>query len=291
MLVSSGNGSVIRPQMPETAAHAGAAGETKMIRDVIRDGVRVNARLGLATRAMLIAVALVALASALLFVHLHAGEMAGAIGASGGVDGARLLALSLPVLLFGALAALAAAAAWTMHRRGQDELCQTLDVLTRLKREEGVGVSARGLMFAFEEQLHAAHSAFTLLLWLGRTLFIVCLGLFGAAVVNAIALRESELLTLALGATSLGGALLAVVCGVPDRIRASLADVVLLQSIVAGGYRRISLLESAALAALNHEEGDDARRAVLDIQERVGEVVALSVELIPRAAARPAASD
>jgi hypothetical protein len=291
MLVSSENGSAIRPRVPETAAHAGVAGETRKIRDVIRDGVRVNARLGLVTRAMLIAVALVALASAVLFVHLHAQEIAGTIGASGGVDAARMLAVSLPVLLFGALAALAAVAAWTMHRRGQDELCRTLDVLTRLKREEGVGVSARGLMFAFEEQLHNARSAFTLLLWLGRTLFIVCLGLFGAAVVNAIALQESELLTLALGATSLGGALLAVVCGVPDRIRASLADVIRLQSIVTGGYRRISLLESAAIAALNDTDADEARRAVLDVQERIGAVVVQSVELMPRAAARPAERD
>ena len=95
-------------------------------------------------------------------------------------------------------------------------------------------------------------------------------------------------MTVALGATSLGGALLAVVCGVPDRIRSSLADVVQLQSIVTGGYRQICLLESAAMAAFEQESGIEARRAVLDIQERIGQVSAQSVELIPRAATKPA---
>ena len=149
MLVSPYNDAIAHPAT--AGASAGAGGETKLIRDVIRACVRVNARLNLVARALLIAVALIALASAFLYVHLHGQQMVDAIGAAGGVDAAELIALTSPVLLFAMLAVLTAAVAWMMHRRGQDELCRTLDVLTRLKREEGVGVSARGLMFAFEE--------------------------------------------------------------------------------------------------------------------------------------------
>ncbi len=49
-----------------------------------------------------------------------------------------------------------------------------------------MAVSARGLIVAFEAKLQNAQRAFTLLLWIGRTTFVICLGLFTAAVVRAV---------------------------------------------------------------------------------------------------------
>jgi len=144
---------------------------------------------------------------------------------------------------------------------------------------------ARGLVFAFEEQLQNARSAFTLLLWLGRTLFIVCLGLFGLAVVNAV-VSGVDLLTVGLSVTSIAGALISVAVGVPRTIKEHLSDVVQIQSIVTGCDRQISLLESDALAALNDcgTPMADTHALVMEATEHISAVVTSSVDLIERAA-------
>jgi hypothetical protein len=188
---------------------------------VVTRGLCANAVVNLTVRVLLGVFALVCGAFALRYIAIHGDEMVQILGEStdaGDLIGQRLLVLCVPVLLFGLLAGLAAAAAWTVHARGQDEMTRTLDVLTRLKREGEVAVSARGLMFAFEEKLQNARRAFTLLLWLGRMLFVVCVGLFVAAVVNAM-VNGQDVVTLGFGATSVAGSLLAVTKGVPRNVQ------------------------------------------------------------------------
>jgi hypothetical protein len=273
-----------------TAAAAGppadrlAAAEDELV-SLVRRGLQANTALNLAARVLLALFALTSGALALLYVHRRGDQLVQILrepDANGDLIGAdRLLALSMPVVLFVLFAALAGAAAWILHARGQDEVTRTVDAVSRLKREGEAGVSARGLVFASEEKLGHARRAFGLLLWLGRTLFVVCLGLFATAVANAI-VAGVDLLTVVLGAGSLAGSLLAVASGIPATVRRNLADVVQVQSIVTGCDRQINLLESNALAGLK-DAGygpDETHRLVLDVQERMDAVVRSAVELI-----------
>jgi hypothetical protein len=155
----------------------------KHVARLVTRGLRANTALNLAVRVLLGLFGVVSCALALRYIAVRGDEMVEILSKStdsGDRVGKRLLVLCMPVLLFGLLAGLAAAAAWTMHARGQDETTRTLDMLSRLKREGEVAVSARGLMYAFEEKLQNARRALNLLLWLGRTLFLICIGLFAA---------------------------------------------------------------------------------------------------------------
>jgi hypothetical protein len=189
--------------------------------------------------------------------------------------------LTIPVLLFTLFACLAGAAALVLHSRGLDETTRTLDALNRLKREGSVAVSARGLIFAFEEKLANARRAFMLQLWLGRTLFIVCLGIFSIALLNAI-VSGVDLFTTILGGTSVAAALLSVSRGVPERIARQLADVIQIQTVITGCDRQISLLESDAFAALNGKLDSADHASVLEAQARIDRVVSHAVEEIER---------
>jgi hypothetical protein len=256
----------------------------KHVARLVTRGLRANTALNLAVRVLLGLFGLVSCALALRYIAVRGDEMVEILSKStdsGDRVGKRLLVLCMPVLLFGLLAGLAAAAAWTMHARGQDETTRTLDMLSRLKREGEVAVSARGLMYAFEEKLQNARRALNLLLWLGRTLFLICIGLFAAAVINAMA-KGADLVTVTFGVTSVAGSLLAVANGVPRKVKEHLADVIQVQTIVTGCDRQISLLESDALAALNNSQCGvaDTHHIVLEVQERMSTVVALAVKQI-----------
>lgn len=256
----------------------------KHVARLVTRGLRANTALNLAVRVLLGLFGLVSCALALRYIAVRGDEMVEILSKStdsGDRVGKRLLVLCMPVLLFGLLAGLAAAAAWTMHARGQDETTRTLDMLSRLKREGEVAVSARGLMYAFEEKLQNARRALNLLLWLGRTLFLICIGLFAAAVINAMA-KGADLVTVTFGVASVAGSLLAVAKDVPRKVKEHLADVIQVQTIVTGCDRQISLLESDALAALNNSQCGvaDTHHIVIEVQERMSTVVALAVKQI-----------
>lgn len=256
----------------------------KHVARLVTRGLRANTALNLAVRVLLGLFGLVSCALALRYIAVRGDEMVEILSKStdsGDGVGTRLLVLCMPVLLFGLLAGLAAAAAWTMHARGQDETTRTLDMLSRLKREGEVAVSARGLMYAFEEKLQNARRALNLLLWLGRTLFLICIGLFAAAVINAMA-KGADLVTVTFGVASVAGSLLAVAKDVPRKVKEHLADVIQVQTIVTGCDRQISLLESDALAALNNSQCGvaDTHHIVIEVQERMSTVVALAVKQI-----------
>ena len=71
----------------------------------------------------------------------------------------RLLALTAPMVLLIAVAALAAASIWAIHSRELDETYRTADALNRIRRESEVAVSARGLIYSFEEKLQNVAAA------------------------------------------------------------------------------------------------------------------------------------
>jgi hypothetical protein len=243
--------------------------------------LRFNCWLNYVLRAGLAVFGLAAGVLALLYTARHGHEIAAAARSDGDIA-AALLGATLPVVLFVLLGALAGLAAWMLHTREVDEMCRTLDTVSRLEREGEVAVSARGLIYAFEEKLQNARRAFTLLLWLGRTLFLVCLGLFAAAIVNAMA-GGDDLVTAVLGGSSVAGALLGVVRAVPRTLAHNLADVIQIQSIITGCDRQISLLESAAFDAVNRGgDAAEARDAVLDLQRRMDQVVGNAVRRIER---------
>jgi hypothetical protein len=251
-----------------------AARARKQFSDDMTGTLRTNTLLNLCVRTGLAIIGLGAGASALAYTWLRHDELANAV--AGGVDVGDLLAVAMPFLFFVLLSALAGVAAAIAHARGLEEMSRTLEALTRIEREGEVAVSARGLIFAFEEKLQNARRAFTLQLWLGRTMFLVCLGLLAATLINALA--EDGLATFATGAGSVFAAFLGVTKRVPHNVGRHLADVVQIQSIITGCDRQISLLESAALAALkSNADPDTAHRFVLEAQWRIDEVVERAV--------------
>jgi hypothetical protein len=241
--------------------------------------LRLNLEINRSFRILVGTFGLVAGALALLYTWRRGDRMVELL-VQDRLDLERLLVLGLPVLTFGLFAGLAVAVCWGLHSRGQEELLRTLDTVSRIRREGEVAVSARGLMFSFEEKLVNARRAFMLLLWFGRTLFIVCLGLFTISAGRAI-LGETDLFTVALSATSVAGALLAIATDAPRKVKEHLADVVQVQSIVTGCDRQISLLESDAQAVMNSKLCTaEKHRMVLEVQGRMGLVTRRSAQLV-----------
>lgn len=248
--------------------------------------LRWDLRLSFAFRFLVGAFALAAGVMAVVYTWQRADAMVAILRAPRTTEdmvGDRLLALSIPVLILLGLAAFGTSVALTVHKRGMDETWQTLDAINRIHRENEVAVSARGLTHSFEEKIDNATRAFRLMLWLGRTLFIVCLGLFTLAVLNAAA-NGIDILTVALGAMSLGGALLGVARDIPRTLTKDLANVVQIQAIVTGCDRQISLLESYAFHAMNRQglDPDIVKTRVLDTQEHLDRVVQRAVTRIQK---------
>jgi hypothetical protein len=247
--------------------------------------LRQNCSLNLWLRVGLAVFGMSAGVLALVYTVVHGHEIVAAVDGDG--DLLAVVAESVPALLYVLLGTLAGLVAWAVHARGVEEMYGTLDILSRMERQHEVAVSARGLIYAFEEKLQNTRRAFTLLLWLGRTLFIVCLGLFAAAIVSAM-IEGVSTTTVVLGASSIAGALLGVARDVPRNIAHHLADVIQIQSIVTGCDRQISLLESLAFNAMNANTSSAAtHRRGLEVQERMGQVVAAAVDHIETFADRP----
>jgi hypothetical protein len=255
--------------------------------DLALHTLRSNSWLNLAARALLMLLALGASMLAVVSVYGRADATVESLRQSGAGNEAiwaQLLALSAPVLLLALFAGLAAVAVALVHSRGIDESVRTIDSVNRLRRESEVAVSARGLIVAFEDQLASARRAHTLLLWLGRTLFIITLGLFAVSAIDA-AWHGINWLTAGMGATSLGAALLAVATKVPRKVAHDVANIVQLQLIVTGAHRQISLLESVLHPKTTADA--DVRDTVLAVQERIGRVIEVAIAQIERYADQP----
>lgn len=229
------------------------------------------------TRVSCLLIGLAAASLAILYAWQRSDEIAG----EGRSDflGEELVALILPIALLAVLAAAAGVAAWMVHSRGLDETYRALDTASRIHREAEVAVSARGLVHSFEEKLNSTHRAFTLLLWFGRTLFLVSLGLFVIALLNAV-FRGVDVYTAVLGGSSLVGVVVGFLSKVPERVKSDLEDVVQIQVIVTGFHRQVSLLESHAFDEEHATHPDPAR--ALEAQTRIDQAVQGAAERIAR---------
>lgn len=254
-------------------------GSRDEIADYMMTALRASMVVNLSVRAGLGIIGLAAAVAALAYAWGNADTLVAAL-AGKKYSPAELFALTMPFVLFMLLGLFAAVAAYTTHARFIEETCRTLETVNRIRREGEVAVSARGLIFAFEEKLTNARRAFTLQLWLGRTLFLVGLGLLAVTLINAM-LNGEAVLTGAAGAGSFVTALLGVTRRVPQNVGQQLADVVQIQSIITGCDRQISLLESAAFAALKDEvPGGAGQTFALEAQLRIDEVVDHAVRRI-----------
>jgi hypothetical protein len=249
------------------------------IADFMMAALRQSRMVSCVIRSAMAILGLAAAVSALVYTWRNADVLVATLGGRKyGV--AQLFALTMPFVLFVLLALFAALAAYTAHARFLEESSRSLETINRIRREGEVAVSARGLIFAFEEKLTNARRAFTLQLWLGRTLFLVCLGLLSVTLINAM-LGGDAVLTGAAGAGSFATALLGVTKHVPENIGQQLADVVQIQAIITGCDRQISLLESAAFAALKDAvPGGKGQMFAFEAQSRIDDVVDHAVRRI-----------
>ena len=136
---------------------------------------------------------------------------------------------------------------------------------------------------AFEEQLASAKRGHSLLLWIGRTLFIVTLGLFVAAFISAL-WHGVDPMTVGLGVGSLAGAVLGVATKMPESIAHDVANVMQLQLVVTGAHRQIGMLESDAFASLNNPETAraEAHTMLLEVQNRIDTVVDTAIKQVEK---------
>ena len=242
-----------------------------------------NSRWNLIGRVLLMVFALATATAASALAYTRAEETVGVLTDSSRTDelGKQLLALSAPVLLLLLLSGLAVLVGFLVHSRGLDESVRTLDSVNRLRREDEVAVSARGLIVAFEDQLAGIKRSHGVILWVARALFIVTIGLFLACVGSALA-SGIDPTTAVLGATSLAGALLGAAAGVPTTISHEAANVLQMQLIVTGAQRQISMLESVAFASLNDSKtpSAEAHKLALTAQEKIQAVLEKAVEQV-----------
>ena len=142
-------------------------------REVVRvalGALESNSHWNLVGRILLMVFALGTATAATVLVVFRADETVGVLTDSSRNDeiGKQLLALSAPVLLLLALAGLAVLVGFLVHSRGLDESVKTLDSVNRLRREDEVAVSARGLIVAFEDQLASIKRSHGVILWVAR---------------------------------------------------------------------------------------------------------------------------
>jgi hypothetical protein len=253
--------------------------------DVAVKAARRNASLNVVVRALLGTWALLALALAMAYVTVRSGEIVDELanGVSEDEFVMRLIALILPAVVLVMIAAGCTGAAWLLYSRGREDLERGMESIARLQREAEVAIAARGLTHVFEEKLETAHRAFSLQLWLGRTLFVVSLTLFAGAITQAVA-AGIDLTTLALGSGALTSALYGTARAVPHRIACHLADVLQMQCAVTGCIRQISLIEAQAYALLSKGRADPERstQIVSGLQVRIDEAVQATVARIEK---------
>jgi hypothetical protein len=195
-----------------------------------------------------------------------------------GFDEGRLLALSVPVVLLLALAAVSMGAALLIQSRGVDDFEQGLEGVSRLRREAHVGISrTRASSHVLEQFLDNARRSFRLQ-WFNHTLFVVSLVLFTAAIIDAI-LSNVDLGTWALGGTSLLALIVGVVTGTADKVGVHLADASQIQFAISSSTRQLSLVEEYAykVIELRQDRLEDAGESV---EEGVRQMAAVTEEAL-----------
>jgi hypothetical protein len=190
--------------------------------------------------------ALAALAVAIYYTLQRGDSMVGVLLDSDGpsLDTRDVVALLLPDIVLLIMAMVCLLSALYIQSRGMNDFELGIEGIGRLRREADAGVSrSRSSTHVLEETMENAKRAFRLQLWLSRSLFVVCLVLFGLAVSSAILAGHVDATTVALGGGSLIGLLLATSRDAPEKIGAHLANVTQIETIVSGTIREMNVLE------------------------------------------------
>lgn len=134
--------------------------------------------------------------------------------------------------------------ALVLQSRSNHEFKQALEGVSRLRREAEVGVSrSRALTQVLEETLANARQAFSLQLWISKTLFVVGLGLLVALVLYAIIWGNIDMLSASFGGGSVLSLIAATLTNPHRNIETYLSNVTQLEAILAGYTRQANILE------------------------------------------------
>ena len=231
--------------------------------------LRRNATLNFGVRLGLYAAALASIGTALWYATQRGDDMVRALldlNKDSVFHADRLLAITIPLILLLLLAAVSLVCALLVQSRGIDDFESGLAGISRLRREAGAGVSrTRDTMHVLEEFVVNARRAFRLQLWFARTLFVVSIVLFAAAIVDAI-VGGVDLATIGLGAGSMIGLLAGIATGAGSNVGMHLGDATQLQLIVANGTRQVNVIEELLFKVIEvrEENPEAARDAVRD---------------------------
>jgi hypothetical protein len=240
-------------------AHPHADEETKAAFGALQR----NCVLNFCVRVGLYVGALAALAVAIYYTLERGDSMVSVLLEHGGgttnLDTRDIVALLLPDIVLLVMAMVCMLSALYIQSRGMTDFELGIEGIGRLRREADAGVSrSRTATHVLEETMENAKRAFRLQLWLSRSLFVVCLVLFGMAVVSAILAGEVDTYTVALGGGSLIGLLLATSRDAPEKIGAHLANVTQIETIVSGTIREMNVLEEYLYQVLEMNRTPDA---------------------------------
>ena len=173
-------------------------------------------------------------------------------------------AVTWPVLTLLFLAAVCVALGLFVHTRSARDFETGQEGISRLRRD-GTGVPrARALTQMIEENVANLRRAFTLQLWLSRTLFVFALALLAAFLANALLQQSLTLVTGLFGISALASIIGAAITRPGSVVGTHLADLTQLQLVTTTAMRQIGLLEEHAYQLLeaSREDPGPARSVV-----------------------------
>jgi hypothetical protein len=197
----------------------------------------------------------------------------------------RVFAVTWPIVLQAIVAVGSVLFALRIHRKSVATFQEGLEGVSRLRREAAVGVPrSRALTDVLEETLKNAKQAFSVSLWISRTLFVVGLALLVTVFIQSIARNELDLVTGAL-ATGSVISLIASWLTRPQRdIATDLGNITQLQAILASYTRQAALLEEHVYQVLEHYrrigDPEGASESVTKGTTRLSAVLAKAVDAI-----------
>ena len=249
---------------------------------VLIEAVGRASRVGLIMRTTLFGVAIVAALLAIVYTMWRGDAMVSAIldrDRATDLLWERVVALTLPVLLFVLLGAVCVAAAHVLQSRALDERERALDAISRIRRDSESGVSrARTLARLAEDDLTHARREFSMQVAFGRASYALSFSLVAIAAIYSVASDGLDAYSVVFSAGGVGSYLLGVLFKVPSRVRCNLAALSQRHLIVTGFAREIGLVEADAYRAIGQarksetcsELRKDVEASALEIRAATG---------------------
>jgi hypothetical protein len=229
---------------------------------VLIEAVHRASRVGLVMRTTLFAVAILAAVLATLYTLRRGDQMVSSIldrDRATDLLWERVVALTLPVLLFVVLGAVCVAGAYVLQSRALDERERALDAIARVQRESESGVSrARTLARLAEDDLTQSRREFAMQIAFGRAFGWLSISLVVMAAVYSIASDGLDGYSVVFSAGGVGSYLLGVLFKIPTRVRCNLAALSQRHLIVTGYAREIGLIEADAYRVIGQARKHEA---------------------------------